>query len=314
VIGLQLAIAVTPALLVLHAAPAFAAPIATVSRYEKTVTGSTLYLQGLAASSQSGITVLDFGQPWYQGGYGTYNWSGSFFSTAQIQGAVEEWIVGWHTGVSQHPSNHMYVSVGESSYFGYTGYADGAAWAQMINAINAWISSPPSWGVNVGALGGIDAETEWSPPATAEAWASGYSANTSAAYYDFGDAGGCPWTYTTSNAQCNGDQYGDPHWHQKDVWNMAWYYPPAWPLPETYYNHNGFQVNAWQWEYISLEGANVFGTAMFPVGSLTQWAAAGGCCGTDTPSEGWSGLQTAMNSYSQTATTLNNSTDITWAN
>ena len=49
------------------------------------------------------------------------------------------------------------------------------------------------------------------------------------------------------------------------------------------------------------------------LGTLTQLAAAGGCC-TNPPDQGWEQLFDALNADPLTAQQLPYSTDITWAN
>jgi len=292
-----------------------AAPTSTVSRYEETVNTSTLFNQGSAAHDMSGIVVLDFGQPYYQNGtYGTWNWSNQFFSIAQITAAAESWLQGWYVSTNNY-SNYMRLAVGTSNDFGYTGNAHGKAWAAMVNNINAWLATPPSFLGSEIAWGGIDAETEWSDPTTTMAWANGYAVNLSCPngacnyYVDYGDAGGCPAYYTGTDSPCNGS------WLQGHVQYMAWGVRPAYPLPEVYFNPPpGSRVNANQWQAIALDSYYFWGGAMYPFGSMTSYAASGNSSSYNQPSQGWQELQDAMNSNTHTVETLGWATDVTWAN
>src|SRR5450759_1560872 len=269
-----------------------AAPAATVSRYEKTVDTTTVGNQGCAAAGTTGAMILNFGQPWYQGGtYGTWNWSNQFFSIAQIQGAMKAWLSQYYLC----GGTDVKLAIGTSNNFGYTGSAHASAWATMVNAINAWIASPPSW-LNVEqARGAIDAEVEWSSASVTEPWAQEYASiysctNSCSYYYDEGDAGGCP----PAGSHCNGG------WTQHDVYYMAWASPPAYPFPEIYWNPPpGGPINAQQWQAIN---------ALYPMsflGVLTEHAADGN---SNTPAQGWQQLATA------TSQSPSYSSDITWAN
>lgn len=287
---------------------AAAAPAATTTRYMQTTNGTTLYNEGkaMAQAGLSGLVILDFGQPWLSGStYGSIIYgSNSFVSTSSIALAAENYARGYQ----DYSTSGMFLKlgIGTSNYYGYTGTAHGQAWAAMVNTVNNYISAN---GLSrVQARGASDFES-WCnssgcmSPTTSRAWADGFSGATSAPMYNYGSADGCP-----PYGSCNGS------WTQDDYYYVSWRNPAAWPVPEIYATGG---ANATQWQRISKYGYTTYGQAMDFLGSLTQYAAcAGGCSGTNnTPAQGWTQLYNALNSDAATAqSTLDYSTDITWAN
>lgn len=278
-----------------HPQDVLAAPANTVSRYEKTINGGTLWNQGCNQAGTSGAVIIDFAQPWYQSGtYGTWNWSNQFFSIAQITNAAESWLQGF---AACRSSATVILAVGTSNDFGYTGSGHGAAWAGMVNTINAWIASPPSWIPFEQAAGAIDSELGWSSASVTEPWATSYSNTESCTYacgfyYNYGDANSCP-------------PYGGCHagWNQQQVWYMSWGAIAALPFPEIYWYQPGYgaAVNAAQWASINASYSMSFR------GALTQKAASGSAS-TNSPANGWQELASA------TGQSPYYSSDITWAN
>src|ERR671927_797136 len=70
---------------------ALAAPAPTTTRYMTTTDPNVLYQEGCAQTNQTGIVILDFGQPWWDGtSYGTIVFgSNTFRSTANIETGVK---------------------------------------------------------------------------------------------------------------------------------------------------------------------------------------------------------------------------------
>jgi hypothetical protein len=309
------AIAITAVVVLALLAPdlATAAPTAprpTTSRYMKTTDPNVLSNEGCnqAQAGEAGRIVLFFGQPWVQAGtYGTIIFgSNTFRSISQIEAAVKGWL-GGYWGCTPVNGPKVLLAVGTSNFRGETTSGHGAAWARMVNRIEAWIKSPPSYESQETARGASDMETAWNTVANTRAWVNGYaSAYTGTQYYyNFGDAGGCPPYGSCLNG-----------WTQADVYYVSYGAAPAWPLPQIYCevcysgDTNGGQSRQW---YRMALWAKLNAGGMYILGSLTQWAAAGNCC-TNTPAQGWSQLWDDLNGDSRTAQSLETSSDITKVN
>lgn len=287
------------------------APPATTSRYMSTIAGSTLYNEGCNQGSarQSGVVVLDFGQPQFQNSaYGTLLFDGvTFASVAQIENAVENFLSGyWNCSPD---GSYVTLVIGTSNYLGSTNYSHGQAWGQMVNHVGDWISQPPSFVAKETVAGGIDAEMDYNSAQNTRDWVNGYSSVRQYYYYDYGSCDGCgSATYPTScpsQAPNNG-------WTLDDIWYVAWNAPPAFPLPEIYAT-SGF--HAGQWYCMSLYAYNKDGLRMNIKGTFTQWQAC--ACppsGTNKPDEGWSQIYLKLNADSRTVQDVPWSTDITWRN
>lgn len=300
------AFAVAAAIVPTRGAAAATAPPATYSHYMKTTDIGVLDALGCdeGAGRLSGVTVLDFGQPAYSGGkYGTNIFgSNTFRSIAQIEAAARSWLTGWYRCSPSTP--RIVLAVGTSNYRGSTTYGHGRAWAGMINNLVAWLGQRGyAWQEDV--AGASDMELSWNTPAATRAWANGYGSIDTRAYYDFGDAAGCP-----PYGSCNNG------WRQEDVWYVSWGQPAAWPLPEIY-TTNGSMAS--QWYRMSLYAYANHSYRMNISGEMTQYGACmdvGGCTnGTDNqPYQGWTQLYNKLNADSRTAQPLRWSTDITWKN
>jgi|SRR5215472_14083584 len=273
----------------------YAAPAATTSRYLQTTDQNTLNSEGCHQTSQSGVIILAFGQPWFDGtNYGTTIFgSNTFRSVSDIEAAIEAWLTGyWVCG----GSGVVNLGIGTSNDHGYTNYGHGKAWAQLASRIESWIVNPPSWGSREAVHGADDIELDWNTVSNSRSWIQGF-ASVGGIYYDTGDAAGCL-------TRC------DNGWTMEDVWYKSWGASPAYPVPEIY-NTDG--STAQEWYLVSLYGYTNHGGAVPILATLTQWAAAGNCC-TNTPAQGWQQLQSRLNSNPHTANSIPYSTDITWAN
>jgi hypothetical protein len=273
-----------------------AAPAATTTRYMTTTDRAALFQEGCAQTDETGIVILDFGQPWWDGtSFGTILFGANTFrSVADIEAAVEGWLDGyWSCG----GIGSARLAIGTSNFRGFTQRAHGAAWAGLVTRVNDWILAPPSWGARLAARGASDLEPSWNTAANSRAWVDGYTSVFQYPFYNYGSADGCP-----PFGSCNNG------WTQEDVWYVAYGAASAWPIPEIY-----SPANAQQWYRIGQYGAVHHGSAVHFLGTLTQRAAAGGCC-TNAPDQGWQQLFEALNGNPQTAQDLPYSTDITWAN
>src|SRR5438105_12577989 len=102
---------------------------------------SVLYADGCAVGNQTGVVVLDWGQPQYQGGtYGTWDFANQFLSEADIEAAGKAFLDGYWACTSS-PGAYMRLTLGTSNYHGATGSDHGRSWAQTVNDLNGWISS-----------------------------------------------------------------------------------------------------------------------------------------------------------------------------
>lgn len=287
-------------LAVIMQASAQAAPAATTSRYMATTNRTTLYNEGcsMGTAGQSGIVILDFGEPYYSGGQGTYTYGSAFASDSTIVNAAEGFLDGfWNCSGS---SPQLRLAIGTSNYGSNVTNAAGQAWAGAVNSLNNYISSK-GYGSQEYARGAIDAELDWQPFSPTAAWVDGYNAVTSSPLYDYGDAAGCP-------------PYGscDNGWGQNGLWYISWGNTDGYPVPEIYAT-SGANASEWYQEslYSSLNKSN--GRLGF-LGTMTQYAACGCGSSTNSPSQGFNQLQTDINNDSRTSYTMSYSTDITWAN
>jgi len=299
------------------------APAYTTSRYMSTVDPTKLYNMGCALGqtaantlgAQEHMVILDFGYTRYNsadGTYGTALFSGAYASTAQIATAVENYARGYYTCSGQDKISHLKIGVGTNNKQTSTSavtYNHGSTWAWMVNTINSRLVSAGHNSM-VTAIGATDIEMSWNTVYNSKQWVDGYVKSHQYALYNYGDAGGCPSSGSTSGACNNG-------WTTADVYYVSYGASAAnFPIPEIY-RTDGIQAN--QWKHISLYGAVNKGKALYFPGVLTQWQACnevGGCTGiNNTPSTGWTQLYNAINSDSRTAqSNITYSTDISWNN
>lgn len=196
----------------------------------------------------------------------------------------------------------------------------GSLWGHLVQRIETYVTTPPSYADKVNVEGGMDMEVEFNTPDATKAWANAYDANSnSIGYENYGDCTGCPQTQTYdtmpappgAKVQAAGISYV---WYQDDIYDLSWGIATAFPLPEIY-NETG--ANAAQWQNISLYAAKNYGGLMHIDGAVTQYQACidqnDPCAGThNTPAQGWTQLYNALNGDSHTAQDLPWSTDFTY--
>mgnify|MGYP001454606705 CR=1 FL=1 len=220
---LLLTVAGTTTFLAAHAAGAQAAATAlasTRSYYESTTDSATLYSQGCsAARGPAGVVVLDFGEPWYSGGYGTIDFASHFDSDTAILHAAANFALGaWRC----RRSHFLTVAIGTSNHGGYVSYNAGVAWGNMVNRVEGYIRHN-NYNSSVGADGAIDAETEWNSFAATSSFVKGYNhANQKRWLWDYGD-----------------DTPG--YWSDSQVWYVSYGAGNERLLPEIYYNADATQ-------------------------------------------------------------------------
>lgn len=292
----------------------------TTSRYIGTTDWNTFYNEGCnqALRGESGIVVLDFGNPSYYDDtngirhYGAILPGGSrpFVSVDSIWGLTAEFLQGYTSASCNPTGKHIYLAVGTTNYGTQVTREHGIAWAQLVENIHQTIIYPPSLESMVTAAGAINAELQWNSATTTRAWVDGYKDTTNKPYYNFGNCPGC--NYPTG-APGNG-------WTWNDVWYISYGVVPAYPLPLIYAKSG---TNANQWYTMPLYTYNTYSYPMRLQGAFTQWQACQGntpkaieCRNQqldNTPSDGWTQLYNRLNSDSRTAQDLLWSTDVTWA-
>jgi len=256
--------------------------------------------------TQDSIVVLDFGKPVFQNGlHGTSLFSFSFASTAQIAAAAEQFGQGYWECSASDTLSQLQLAVGTTNFGSQVTYQHGLAWAQMVNAVGAWLIAE-GFSSQVTAAGANDMELAWNSPTVTRAWVDGYDSANQWRLYDYGAAEGCP-----PYGNCGTSSH--PEWTQEDVWYIAWGAPPSWPLPEIYLTNGG---NAAQWYNLSLYAYLNHGLRMDISGSLTQYQACQqrGCIQAvaNTPEQGWTQLWTKLHSDARTIQDLRWSADIKW--
>jgi len=311
IISLTMVVTFIPALAVFYRQVSYTPPTLppkTTSRYMVTVDPNILYNEGCTqgAANETGIIVLDFGQPWHQNGiFGTILYNNDFASLDQIATASEAFLQGFWD-CTLYNGQFITLAIGTSNYHGDTSYAHGQAWALEVNQVGSWISANGFLSQETVA-GASDIEPGWNSVRATRAWVDGYTSRHRYFYYDYGDAAGCPQSATTGNGSCNNG------WKQSDIVYVAWDEEGALPLPEIH-TTNGSQ--AAQWYSLTLYSYLHPGrfSRMISQGAFTQYQACqnSDCTGTkDTPAQGWTQLWTALNADSRTAQSLTYLSDIT---
>lgn len=289
------------ALLVAAYGTAHAAPASTTSRYMATTNRTTLYNEGcsMGQAAQSGVVILDFGEPYNSGGEGTYTYGNAFASDASIVDAAEGFLDGfWNCSPS---APQLRLAIGTSNYGSNVTNASGQAWGNAVNSLNSYISTK-GYGSQEFARGAIDAEPGWDPNFSGtSSWVDGFNATSTAPLYDYGSADGCPYSGFSGN--CSG-------WGQHGLWYVSWGNKDGYPFPEIYQWSMGDQ---WYYESVYSSTSEANGKLGF-LGTMTQYAAC--ACGgsTYTPAQGFDTLQNLINGDSRTSYAMSYSTDITWAN
>ena len=80
-------------------------------------------------------------------------------SVSDIESRVHQFAAGFYNCATSGAYVNVIVGTSTSSSpSGSPTYAHGAAWAQMVNSAENWITSPPSYAAHVEAQGGSDIE------------------------------------------------------------------------------------------------------------------------------------------------------------
>jgi hypothetical protein len=168
----------------------------------------------------------------------------------------------------------------------------------------------------------------WNDPYSAEQWLNNFKAASSCIAGPDDSEDGCLYNFGCLTISISGTSCATSEtspWQACDVWYVSWGAQKnnkryARPLPEIYARYNPetpqwpWGQNATAWKDLSLFSANQMGAGkMFFVGTLTQRGRCGDGCGygNNYPWEGYTLLQSALNSNPTTAMGLRWSTDIT---
>jgi hypothetical protein len=269
-------------------------------------------------SNQDLIVIIDYGYPVYlQGVYGVCLLiSHEFISISQIYETFKGFLTGFY--ICAPDNAHLTLAIGINNSGSGVTREHGSQWAQLINELNNWIQSPPSWASKLIVWGSIDAEPAFGDPSSTRAWVEGYDAMNApnSLLLNFGSCDGCPYAGCPACTPSNG-------WTLEDIWYISWGAPPAYPMPEIYRSDG---VNADQWHRIALYGLQAHGVLIRFRGTLTQWNACeenrrwdpeacilpNGVRTDNRPEVGYLQLYQALNQDTRTAQTMPWSSDISW--
>lgn len=214
------------------------------------------------------LLILAFGYPWDNHtstsaaslyGVALYP-SGHLTATlTQLESNMIGFFRGYYNCVSStNPSASLTVGLGINSSVSTGLTAEhGRQWAQLVDDLNDWIKTPPSWADKLHVAGAADFEPGWGSKIASvrlvRQWVDGYAgyvgANPPNQYYFYGSCDGCP--YVTRDASGNFVASYAPvlvsesDWTMDDVWYVSYGADPAWPVPEIYAT-NGNHARQWQ--------------------------------------------------------------------
>lgn len=301
--------------------------IYTTSYYMKSIDPQVTYTRGCELGkrdeklpgAQLNLVILDYGKPVQVidgvEQLGTRIFSAVRVPIAEIEISARNFAVGYYVCSGTDTLSRLIVGIGTNNYqddadctFCAVNYAHGKAWGEMVNRVNAWIVEK-GYSSQTSAAGANDIELSWNTYTRTRDWLDGYNSVSSYQMLNYGAVEGCP-TFAYPGARCaNG-------WTKDQVWDVIWGSPTVWPVPEIYAN-NG--VNAQQWYLMSVYSYDAHGLAIEFRGVMTQYQAClqypgdPTCAVLDnTPLEGWTQLQTLVDSNPKTRHRIIYSTDIRW--
>jgi len=314
--------------------------IYTTSYYIKSLDPTLMYNRGCdlgkrdlaLPGTQENLVILDFGGPrYFQNASGKMVYGTKLFypggraSTDEIAEAVKWYARGYYVCTGEDTTSFVLVGIGTNNYeydgcgdYCAVNFAHGRAWAQMVNAVNQWLTENNMF-AQVRAVGANDIELSWNDYTRTRDWLDGYDSVNEAIMINFGAIPGCPYL-AAPGATCGSYRCYDINkscvWTKEQVWYVIWGSKPVYPVPEIYSN-NG--VNAQQWYLMSVYGYTAHGYPVEFLGVLTQYQACKDKPGDptceyldNTPLEGWTQLQSLLNGDTRVKHELKYSTDIRW--
>lgn len=249
------------------------APPNTVSHYISTVNSSIMYNMGCnqgGNASTNDYVILDFGSPWIDQSsnpikYGTelmdYQ---SYVYISDIEAAVHSYLSGYYLCSPSFAHVTLAVGTTNSGFSSYITMQHGQAWAEMINRIESWIKTPPTFEAKMTAVGGIDIEPMWNSYYTTISWVNGYDSVNTRPYYNFGTCDSCPYR---GHPDWSPEGFG---WSLENIYYVSYGAPPAGITPEIYSKDGDplYGIHAYQWQNLKL-----IYPSMFFSGTLTQYDA-----------------------------------------
>jgi hypothetical protein len=294
-----------------------AKPAVDWSFYVNTASTQTLYNlgcnQGHSDANNGNINsevILDFGGQ-LSNNTGTLLPKTSTTQTyAQIETLAYQFAYGYYVCTGYDTTSVDFLMLGtNNSYYSVTN-AGGKSWEQVVQTV---INNTRGFSRQVVVEGANDMEPGFGPNSSQGNtinWVNGYSVSGAPYYFNYGNA---PCSTTAhNNTSCAVP--GDSSWTQYGIWYVSWDQTPAFPLPEIYYNPpypTGNPANANEWEQIALYGLQYqswAGVMMFSIsGPLDELDLQSG---SDSPTDAWDQLWTALNSQTSTAQSLGYSMEI----
>lgn len=310
-------------------------PIRTTSYYENSMDLDAHYKQGCvaAANHESGIIVLDYGQPVDLGDqsvpYGTYligTDTKAYISapgiSTDITRASEKFAKGYDDAFhsllpsSSCPSvsgpegvitlsisiNNMLNLLSPTEVIGHA-----QAWASMVKAVQSYVLANLHGNIVVAA--GVDAEPNWDPHYSfTKQWASTYSDTNVSPYYAFGSFDGYPCRPSGHPG------FPDPllcsFWTVDLDYTISWGIAEAQPLPEIYK-----PLDAREWYIVKHWGLEQYPYAPYMnfKGEMTE-CLSGGCPPQLTSQQAWPIMWLELNSDQVRGISPGASTDIKCSN
>ena len=262
---------------------------ATISLYESTTAPRVFREQGCGAAKRgaTGVVILDFGKPAYNGhSYGTILFSNRFASNKQITRATQAYANGYVRCLPKSSSAHITLARGTSNYDPSVSSMDkaGRKWARETMNLAKYLRNHPAVAARVTASAGIDAEPAWDRGfrRTYDFFPGFKDARTGYLLYNFGSRDGGVGSI----------------WSLKQAFYVAGGMKFARVVPEIY-----FRVQAHQWAELARLAIRTYKRPVQFAGVLTQhWK---GCnrriCGM-TPREAHSQLGKALKQHPATRT------------
>lgn len=293
-----------------------AAPSNTISYYMNTINTTTHYNMGYAIGqdhlsrigTQSEVIILAYGGQ-NSAGTGLTLWSQPDATYNQVRDAIIQVARGYYLGTGSDTASRLRILVGTSNSAYQVNYSGGSDYAQMINDIGSNLGVYAS---QVYLHGANDMEIDYATATNTKDWADGYDSVDSYSYYNYGDAAGCTTSTTYTGTTDSNCAAAINTWKMSDIYYVSWQIAASRVLPQIYN-----QSMSKQWKNLKKYGKVSKGGSMNISGTLTQQGACIGssdptCTGTYSPSSAWTDLNDRLNADTDTAQTLQYSTDIRW--